>query len=121
MRDLVPQKRIAAELGVSRSSLWRASRSAIPGFPPPVVLRARVYWLRTDLPALRLAMERFQGRKAFEEARRHGNARAALAEITGHKAKRRKQATERRQPDLFDAADAGAPGIAGKPNRGRRY
>lgn len=121
MRDLVPQKRIAAELGVSRSSLWRASRSSIPDFPAPVVLRARVYWLSTDLPALRLAMERFQGRKAFEKERRHAKVRAALVEAAGLKPKRRKQATALRQPDLFDAADAVAPGGAEPANRARRY
>jgi predicted DNA-binding transcriptional regulator AlpA len=109
MKDLVPQKRVAAELGVSRSSLWRASRSAIPGFPPPIVLRARVYWLRADLPALKAAFERFQGRKAFESERRHAKARAALAEATGLKPKRRKRAATLRQPDLFGEADAAAP------------
>ncbi len=121
MKDLVPQKRIAAELGVSRSSLWRASRSSIPGFPAPVVLRARVYWLRSDLPALRAAINRFQGRSAFEAERRHAKARAALEEATGLKPKRRKQASAIPQPDLFDAADADGPGGAERPSRARRY
>lgn len=121
MKDLVPQKRIAAELGVSRSSLWRASRSAIAGFPPPVVLRARVYWLRTDLPALRAAMERFEGRSAFEAGRRHAKARVAQAEATALKPKRRKQANVVPQPDLFDAADAVALGGTERANRARRY
>ena len=120
MRDLVPQKRIASELGVSRSSLWRASRSAIPGFPSPVVLRARVYWLRSDLPALRAAMDRFQGRSAFEAERRHARARTALAEATGLKPKRRKQASAIPQPDLFDAPDTAGPGGAERANRARR-
>lgn len=121
MKDLVPQKRVAAELGVSRSSLWRASRSAIPGFPSPVLLRARVYWLRTDLPALRAAMDRFQGRSAFEAERRHAKARAALAEATGLKPKRRKQASALPQPDLFDGPDTAGPGGAERANRARRY
>ena len=120
MKDLVPQKRVAAELGVSRSSLWRASRSAIPGFPSPVVLRARVYWVRSDLPALRIAMDRFQGRSAFEAERRHAKARAALAEATGLKPKRRKQASAIPQPDLFDAPDTAGPGGAERANRARR-
>lgn len=109
MKDLVPQKRIAAELGVSRSSLWRASRSSIPGFPPPIVLRARVYWQRSDLPALKAALDRFQGRKAFEKERRHAKACAALAEATGLKSKRRTRAAMIRQPDLFGETDAAAP------------
>ncbi|MBL8559447.1 MAG: hypothetical protein JNM47_12040 [Hyphomonadaceae bacterium] len=121
MKDLVPQKRVAAELGVSRSSLWRASRSAIPGFPSPVVLRARVYWLRSDLPALRVAMDRFQGRSAFEAERRHAKARAALAEATGLKPKRRKQSSAIPQPDLFDGPDTAGPGGAERANRARRY
>lgn len=121
MKDLVPQKRVAAELGVSRSSLWRASRGSIPGFPPPVLLRARVYWLRTDLPALKAALERFQGRRAFEEERRHAKARAAVAEATGLKPKRRKRGVALRQPDLFDAADTVAPGGAEPVSRVRQY
>ncbi len=109
MKDLIPQKRIAAELGVSRSSLWRASRSALSGFPAPIVLRGRVYWRTTDLPALKAALERFQGRSAFEKARRHAKARATLAEAAGLKRKRRKRAASLCQPDLFGAPDAGAP------------
>jgi predicted DNA-binding transcriptional regulator AlpA len=119
MKDLVPQKRIAAELGVSRSSLWRASRSSIPGFPPPVVLRARVYWLRTDLPALKAALDQFQGRKAFEKERRHAKARAALAEATGLKPKRRKGTAILGQTDLFGGDDVAAPSGA-EARLGRR-
>lgn len=109
MKDLVPQKRIAAELGVSRSSLWRARHSSIPGFPQPIVLRARVYWREADLPALKAALERFQGRKAFEKERRHAKARAALAEATGLKPQRRQRAAILRQPDLFGGDDVAAP------------
>ncbi len=112
MNDLIPQKRIAAELGVSRSSLWRASRSAIAGFPAPVVVRARVYWRRADLPALKTALEKFQGRKAFEKERRHAKACAARADATGLKAKRRKTKAVLSQPDLFGADDVDAPGGA---------
>jgi len=119
MKDLVPQKRIAAELGVSRSSLWRASRSSIPGFPPPIVVRARVYWQRSDLPALKAALDRFQGRKAFEKERRHAKARAALAEATRLKAKRRKGTAILRQPDLFGGDDVAAPNGA-ETGLGRR-
>lgn len=109
MKDLVPQKRVAADLGISRSSLWRASRSSIPDFPPPIVLRARVYWREADLPALKAALERFQGRKAFEKQQRHAKARAALAEATGLKPKRRKGTANLRQPDLFGGDDVAAP------------
>lgn len=106
---LIPQKRAAAELGVSRSSLWRARASAIAGFPPPVILRARVYWRTADLPGLKAALERFEGRRAFEQEHRHAKARAALTEATGLKPKRRKRAATLRQPDLFAEADAAAP------------
>lgn len=119
MKDLVPQKRVAAELGVSRSSLWRASRSSIPGFPPPIILRARVYWREADLPALKAALERFQGRKAFEKERRHAKARAALADATGLKPKRRKRSAMLRQPDLFGGDDVAAPDGA-EARRGSR-
>lgn len=106
MKGLIPQKRVAAELGISRSSLWRARGSAIPGFPPPVVLGARVYWREADLPALKAAIARFQGRGAFEKARRHAKARAELAEATGLRHKRRKHSMALQQPELFGGTDA---------------
>jgi predicted DNA-binding transcriptional regulator AlpA len=109
LKDLLPQKRVAAELGISRSSLWRASRSFIPGFPSPIVLRARIYWREADLPALKAALQRFQGRKAFEKERRHAKACAARAEAAGRKPKRGRRAEILRQPDLFGDADAAAP------------
>lgn len=82
------------------------------------MLRARVYWLRSDLPALMVAMDRFQGRSAFEAERRHAKARAALAE---GKPKRPKQSNAIPQPDLFDASDTAGPGGAERANRARRY
>jgi predicted DNA-binding transcriptional regulator AlpA len=108
MKELIPQKRVAAELGVSRSSLWRASHSNIPGFPPPVVLRARVYWRQKDLAALKMALDRFQGRRAFEAERRQAKLRLARAEAST-RTKKRKPTSSLRQPDLFGEADAAAP------------
>jgi predicted DNA-binding transcriptional regulator AlpA len=96
LKELIPQKRVTAELGISRSSLWRASRSDLAGFPAAVVLRARVYWRRTDLPALRAALASFRGRRAFEEERRHA---AGLG-------KTRAPAPTLRQLDLFGETDA---------------
>jgi len=106
MKALVPQKRVAADLGVSRSSLWRASRSAIPGFPAPVIVRARVYWREADLPALKAALERFEGRTAFERARRFAKACAAREDAAGAKPKRGKGTGPARHPDLFGEAAA---------------
>jgi CO dehydrogenase/acetyl-CoA synthase gamma subunit (corrinoid Fe-S protein) len=69
-QDLVPQKRVAYEMGVSQTTLWRASRSDLPDFPPPVVIRKKVYWRKADLAALEDALMYFQGRGVFERRRR---------------------------------------------------
>lgn len=114
--DLVPLKRVAAELSVSRATLWRASRSNIPGFPAATKQRGRSFWRREDLPALEMALDVFQGRGAFERARRHSKACKALARVVASRAthpQRRKQpATDLRQPDLFGGPLAQAPGGA---------
>jgi predicted DNA-binding transcriptional regulator AlpA len=119
LKDLLPHKRVAAELGVSRSSLWRAMKSGIAGFPTPVVLRRRLYWREADLPALKEALDRFAGRNAFETARRHARARVARAEALGKKNAARRSRAPPRQPDLFDDddGDVGAPRSAGATGR----
>lgn len=120
LKDLIPQKRVAAELGVSRSSLWRASCSNIAGFPAPTRIAGRVYWRATDLPALKAALDRFPGRKAFEQQRKHAKARAARDEAAASRSKRRKPASPRRQPDLFGEPDVVAPGGGGAVSRRSR-
>jgi predicted DNA-binding transcriptional regulator AlpA len=109
MKDLIPQKRVMAELNISRSSLWRAIQSDIEGFPAPTIVRSRLYWRPSELPALRAALDQFRGRKAFEQNRRHARAVAARAEATGLLAKTRKAKPAVAQPDLFGEADAPAP------------
>lgn len=81
--DLIAQKRVMSELNISRASLWRARNSGIKTFPAPTIVRARVYWRRTDLPALRAALAQFRGRAVFEQSRRHAKAIAARAEVAG--------------------------------------
>jgi len=109
MKDLIPQKRVMAELEISRSSLWRAIHSNIDGFPAPIIVRSRLYWRPSELPALRAALDQFLGRKAFEQDRRHARAVAARAETTGLRAKVRKAKPALAQPDLFREADKPAP------------
>jgi len=109
MKDLIPQKRVMAELEISRSSLWRAMHSNIEGFPAPTIVRGRLYWRSSDLPALRAALDQFPGRKAFERERRHARAVAARAETKGLRAKTRKAKLSAAQPDLFGEADKPAP------------
>jgi hypothetical protein len=75
-----------------------------------------VYWREHDLPALKSALQRYQGRCAFEHDRRLAKLRAARSEARspGKKKKRpaSRSASDIRQPDLFGAADAMAPGGA---------
>jgi len=109
VKDLIPQKRVMAELKISRSSLWRAMHSNIEGFPAPIIVRSRLYWRPSELPALRAALDQFRGRKAFEQNRRHARAVAARAEATGLRAKTRKAKPAPAQPDLFGEAGKPAP------------
>lgn len=109
LKDLIPQKRVLAELDISRSSLWRAMHSNIEGCPAPIIFRRRLYWRPSELPALRAALDQFRGRKAFEQNRRHARAVAARTESTGLRAKVRKAKSKLAQPDLFGETDKPAP------------
>jgi predicted DNA-binding transcriptional regulator AlpA len=112
--DLIPLKRIAAQLGVSRATLWRVSRSA--GFPPPQKMLGRVFWRRRDLAAMEAALDSFQGRGAFERERRHANACKAVTRAMAAAFKQpkrlRTKANTLQQADLFGAPMAPAPGGA---------
>jgi predicted DNA-binding transcriptional regulator AlpA len=112
--DLIPLKRIAAQLGVSRATLWRVSRSA--GFPPPLKMLGRVFWRKRDLSAMEAALDRFQGRSAFERERRHAKACQAVTRAIAAATKKPKRLQTRantlQQPDLFGAPAASAPGGA---------
>ena len=116
--DLLPLKRVAAQLGISRSSLWRASRSGIANFPAPTIIRKRVFWRPEDLEALRLAIDVYPGRKAFEEQRRYAGARVAAAAARGRRPKRL-VAPAQMQPDLFGGPVSPAPPGAKPSSTGR--
>lgn len=69
MEGLVPHKRALAQLGLSRTSVWRATQCGIEGFPAPVIVRRRIYWRAEDLNHLVGAMMRYEGRGAFNALR----------------------------------------------------
>ncbi len=112
--DLIPLKRIAARLGVSRATFWRLSRA--DGFPPAARMLGRVYWRERDLADMEAMLDRFEGRGAFERARRHAKACKAAAKAKAAVAKKfgrlRTRTNTLAQPDLFGGPAAPAPGGA---------
>jgi predicted DNA-binding transcriptional regulator AlpA len=108
--DLIPLKRLPGQLGVSRATLWRVSKTC--GFPPPLKIRSRIFWRGADIEAMEAALDRFQGRSVFERERRYAKAcKAATKSITAiTKPERpRTRANAPQQPDLFGAPVAPAP------------
>lgn len=112
--DLVPLKAVTLALGVSRTTLWRALRSDIPGMPAPRIIGRRVYFRRSDLPRLELALDGYEGRRVFEtrhakaSATAHGPGASAAARPAPLSARLRPAArsrpparTDGRQGDLF--------------------
>lgn len=98
--DLLPQKAVAEDLGVSRITLWRARNSGLEGFPEPVFVRNLVFWKKTDVETLQKAMGGYRGRVVFEKTRR---AEAALKRTSkGSREVRQARADQESQPDLFD-------------------
>ena len=112
--DFIPLKRLIAQLGVSRATFWRVSRTS--GFPAPVKILGRIYWRGSDLAAMEAALDRFQGRGVFERERRHAKARQAAMKAMAAHAKKPKRVRVRigplSQPDLFGGPAAPAPGGA---------
>lgn len=102
--DLVPLKRVAEEVGMSRTSLWRAARSDIPDFPAPVVIRRLVYWKRQDMERLDAALLRYRGRVKFERDREANQKIERLKKKAKPPSKRVRPPTDENlpQPDLFD-------------------
>lgn len=64
-------KEVLAELGVSRTTFWRARASRIEGFPEPQSIGGLLYWRHSQLEAIEAALRRYRGRCAFEQRRRH--------------------------------------------------
>ncbi len=99
-RDLIPYKAVLEELGVSRTTLWRARSSGISGFPQPIVRNHMVFWRREDLSKLEDAIFRYRGRVVFERQRVAERKVAPLARTARPKRRRaRKEAPD--HPDLF--------------------
>jgi predicted DNA-binding transcriptional regulator AlpA len=96
MKDLVPLKAVAEDLCVSKSTLWRARQSNLPGFPEPTIIRRQVFWKRSELDALEDALLQFKGRSVFEEHRAHARKVAALTKK--RPALRRKPRSPKRGP-----------------------
>lgn len=102
--DLVPLKKVAEEVGMSRTSLWRATRSDIADFPAPVVIRRLVYWKRQDMERLDAALLRYRGRVKFERDREANQKIERLKKKTKPPSKRARTPADDNlpQPDLFD-------------------
>ena len=100
--DLVPFKQVAAQLGFSRSTIWRARMSGVVGFPEPVMVSRYVFWKRTDLDKLEDALLRYQGRVKFER-RREAESRVKFLKqhLKPYRSDGRRRKTLR-QPDLFE-------------------
>lgn len=60
---------MADELCVSITTLWRARKSKLEGFPPAVIIQGAVFWKKSDLPQLEDALLTFKGRGVFERNR----------------------------------------------------
>lgn len=100
--ELVPLKQVAAQLGVSRATIWRARMSGIAGFPAPVMVSRYVFWKRSELERLEDALLRYQGRVKFESRR---EAQTRIDTLKGRvKSKRveKRRVKYSRQPDLFE-------------------
>jgi predicted DNA-binding transcriptional regulator AlpA len=103
LKDHLPLKRVLSELGVSRTTLWRAMNSNISGFPAPTVVRRHVYWPKSDLLALEEAVLRYRGRCVFEDDRAKKGKVAALEKVRAAAAGRRRGRGVAKDvhPDLF--------------------
>ena len=102
LKDYLPQKAVADDLGVSLATLWRARNSDLPGFPKPTIIRGHVFWKKSELQTLEGALMHFKGRSTFEAHRAHAKKVQALAK--GRSAAKRKRRTPPRhaaQQELF--------------------
>ena len=109
--DLAPLKRVLQLGNVSRATLWRVSRAGVAGFPEPTKRGGRIYWRLDELEALKAAIERFEGRTAFDRRRASARRRVQmrlenLASLKRGKARvrRARRSSKAEQGDLFSDA-----------------
>ncbi|HCK83001.1 MAG TPA: hypothetical protein DHW63_00270 [Hyphomonadaceae bacterium] len=100
LKDYLPLKAVVEDLGVSRWTLWRASRSGIVGFPNPTKVGRQIYWRKSEMDALEAALMRFDGRCAFDRRRQHERKIKALKKSRAADAPR-KRPPRAVQRDLF--------------------
>ena len=99
--ELVPLKKVLGALGVSRATLWRASKS-VASFPAPTLVGGRVYWRSNELGTLRDSLDAFRGRNAFEREQRFERLKAAKTNAAASRRSRSKlEGASVQQPDLF--------------------
>jgi len=91
-------KEVIEELGVSRTTFWRA-RAGLHDFPEPLKIGGLLYWRPSQLDAVEQALNRFRGRCKFEAARRHTKLVTAR---DGQNKARRSARLVGGQPTLFD-------------------
>ncbi len=91
-------KEVIEELGVSRTTFWRARASGIDGFPEPFQIGGLLFWRREDLGALEAAILQYRGRCKFEGQRRHARVVAAR----GAASRRKRNSEVPTQQTLFD-------------------
>jgi predicted DNA-binding transcriptional regulator AlpA len=101
-QTLVPLKKVIHDLGVSRTTMWRAMRCNIEGFPAPVVIRRRVHWRNADIEQLEAALLCYEGRCAFDRQQLRRRLLAMKSAQRGRSNSKRKRFTAQ-QGDLFDA------------------
>lgn len=102
MKDYLPQKAVAQDLGVSLATLWRARSSNLPDFPEPTIIRGQVFWKKSELQALEDALMQFKGRSVFERQRNHAGKVSALRKLRANaKRERRQPVGESAQQELF--------------------
>jgi len=87
---LVPQPKVEQEFDRTSMSLWRWLRDPELGFPQPIKIRNRNFWLRSDLDA-------FKRRMVDEALRSRSDAAAMRAESEACRDRQREPSLKREQ------------------------
>ncbi len=103
LKELVPLKAVVEDLCVSKSTLWRARNSDLPGFPKATIIRRQVFWKESELGALEDALILFKGRAVFDEQRANTKRVDAIMKRKGAAKRKRRQSLRRdtAQQELF--------------------